>query len=190
MRNQNISNLQLMVLSSFFAALIAIGAQLVIPLPFVPITLQTFFVLLASVFLGGFRGSLSIFIYLLIGIAGFPVFSSGTSGLGVILGPTGGYLYSFLIASIIVGVISDKIFLKYDSPSLKSLALLFVACLLGSMIILAIGTIHLMIFVNLSPEVAFFSGFFPFILGDVVKSLAVALVMSQIYTKRPIQNTT
>ncbi|MCL2550466.1 MAG: biotin transporter BioY, partial [Methanimicrococcus sp.] len=95
-----------MVFAALFAALIAVGAWIRIPLPFVPITLQTFFVLLAAVTLGRNWGPVCIIVYLLVGLIGYPVFAGGSSGLGVILGPTGGYLYSFVIVAFIVGFLS------------------------------------------------------------------------------------
>ena len=89
----------------FFTALTAVGAQVEIPHQPVPYTLQTFFVLLGAAFLGSRNGSLSQLLYLGIGLAGGPVFSGGSFGLARLIGPSGGYLLSFPLASILVGYI-------------------------------------------------------------------------------------
>lgn len=173
-----------MVFVSIFASLISAGAQFSIPLPLIPLTLQTFFVLLAAIFLGSKWGSLSVLIYLVLGIIGFPVFSAGSSGLGVLLGPTGGYLYGFIFASLIVGTASDKIFERFESVSLYPLILIFSFCFLGSLIILTIGSLHLAMAASLPLKTAFFSGFVPFVAGDIAKSVGVSAVMAVTYQKR------
>ncbi len=79
-------------LVGLFAALTAVGAYVAVPLPFspVPVTLQTLFVYLSGLVLGGRRGALSQLVYLLLGASGIPVFAGGRGGVGVIFGPTGG----------------------------------------------------------------------------------------------------
>jgi biotin transport system substrate-specific component len=88
--NPEILSLRGMAYSAMFGAITAIGAYIVIPLPLVPITLQTFFVSLAAALLGGTLGALSQVIYVLIGVLGLPVFAGGKGGFGVLMGPTGG----------------------------------------------------------------------------------------------------
>ncbi|MCL2862482.1 MAG: biotin transporter BioY [Methanimicrococcus sp.] len=214
--NDNSVKIKKMVFVALFAALIAVGAWIRIPLPFVPITLQTFFVLLAAVTLGRNWGPVCIIVYLLVGLIGYPVFAGGSSGLGVILGPTGGYLYSFVIVAFIVGFLSEKanknppIFLlkpaafilkpmaslllkdennldDINTYFLKPVVFLLIA-LLGSLLILSIGTVHLSFFANISLTTAFKAGFVPFVLGDIVKSIGVALVASIVYKKINFKN--
>ncbi|MCL0105994.1 biotin transporter BioY [Thermodesulfovibrionales bacterium] len=86
-----------MVFSAMFAALTALGAFITIPIGPVPITLQPFFIHLGALLLGGYLGALSQFIYVLVGVMGLPVFSGGGSGIGHLLGPTGGYLIGFIV---------------------------------------------------------------------------------------------
>ncbi|MDP6771222.1 MAG: biotin transporter BioY, partial [Anaerolineales bacterium] len=88
--------------------LIALASQFYFPLPFspVPITGQTFAVLLLAALYGHNRGGLTVLTYLILGIAGRPVFASGTFGIATILGPTGGYLIGFLPAAYVVGFLS------------------------------------------------------------------------------------
>ena len=90
-----------MTLSSLFAAMLAVCAWICIPLGDTVLTLQTFGVFLALLLLGGKWGSLSIFLYLLLGAAGLPVFSGFRGGLGAILGVTGGFLWGFLAMGLI-----------------------------------------------------------------------------------------
>jgi biotin transport system substrate-specific component len=97
----------LVVTGSVFIALLA---QVAIPLPFspVPITGQTFAVLLVGVLLGSRRGGLGVLLYLLEGAAGLPFFAGGTAGLARLAGPTGGYLVGFVVAAIVVGLLAER----------------------------------------------------------------------------------
>lgn len=110
-----------MVFAALFAALTAAVAWFKIPLPFtpVPITLQTLVVLMSGAMLGPYYGALSMIIYLVLGAIGLPVFAGGSSGIGALLGPTGGYLFSYPIAAFIIGKMLEKKklnkFLKYFS---------------------------------------------------------------------------
>ena len=99
-----------MVFSALFAALTAAVAWFKIPLPFtpVPITLQTLIVLLSGAMLGSYYGALSMIIYIAVGAIGLPVFAGGASGIGVLLGPTGGYLFSYPIAAYVIGYMTEK----------------------------------------------------------------------------------
>ncbi|MBN1474770.1 MAG: biotin transporter BioY, partial [Syntrophaceae bacterium] len=83
------------VYAALFGALTAAGAFIIIPLPPVPITAQTFFLNVAAVLLGGPLAAASQFIYIMLGVVGMPVFAGGKAGLGVLFGPTGGYLIGF-----------------------------------------------------------------------------------------------
>jgi len=85
-----------MIYASLFGALTAMGALISIPLQPVPVTLQTLFLYLAGSLLGGGLGALSQTVYIMLGVIGLPVFSGGKAGLGVLMGPTGGYLVGFV----------------------------------------------------------------------------------------------
>jgi biotin transport system substrate-specific component len=91
-----------LVYAALFGALTAAGAFIVIPLLPVPITAQTFFLNIAAVLLGGSLGAVSQFIYVMLGVVGIPVFAGGKAGLGVIFGPTGGYLLGFIISAFLI----------------------------------------------------------------------------------------
>ncbi|MCP4718315.1 MAG: biotin transporter BioY, partial [Desulfobacteraceae bacterium] len=94
----NTNQLKMTVYTALFVALIAMGAFIAIPIGPVPIVLQNMFVLLAGIILGPVWGLACVGIYLLIGLAGLPVFAGGTSGIGKLFGPTGGYLIAYLPA--------------------------------------------------------------------------------------------
>ncbi|MBI2656788.1 biotin transporter BioY [Candidatus Woesearchaeota archaeon] len=104
------SKLKGMVFAALFAALTAAVAWFKIPLPFtpVPITLQTLMVLLSGAMLGPYYGALSMIIYLILGAIGLPVFAGGSSGVGALLGPTGGYLFSYPVAAFVIGYMLQK----------------------------------------------------------------------------------
>jgi Uncharacterized conserved protein len=179
--NDNSEKIQKMVLASLFAALIAVGSYIRIPVGPIPITLQTFFVLLAAVTLGRKWGVVSIIVYLLVGFIGFPVFTGGSGGIGILFGPTGGYLYSFVLVAYLVGLLSEKLNAKLNTKlNAKSIPLfiisIFIISALGSFLILGIGTIHLAVFTGHDIYPAIFVGFIPFVIGDLIKSMAVALI--------------
>lgn len=155
-----------------FTIFTALSGFVRIPLPFspVPITLQTFFVLLAPAFLGRGLGFTSQLLYVFLGILGAPVFSHAGSGLLYIFGPTGGYLLGFLLASFLVGSL-----LKYYDKSKLSVFLTF--CL-GDFLLLASGTFWLWVIFRLEFSELIYIGFLPFIAGDLIKiSLATILYL-------------
>jgi biotin transport system substrate-specific component len=153
-----------------FAILTALGAYVRLPLGFtpVPLTLQTFFILLSALFLGSRLSFASQAIYIMLGIMGIPLFTLSGSGLLYLAGPTSGYLLGFLIAAILVG---QGLKLTLDRP-LAVFALLSLA----SAVILVIGTAWLKLISNLSWERALFMGFLPFFAGDIIKSWAASLL--------------
>lgn len=108
LRNPNLRN---MMLAALFAALLAVVAQFKFFLPAVagvPVTLQVLVVLLAGGLLGPVWGAVSMVVYVLLGAVGLPVFAGGTSGLGILMGPTGGYLFSYPLAAFAVGLLAPS----------------------------------------------------------------------------------
>ncbi len=99
-----------MVFAALFAALTGAIAWFKVPLPFtpVPITLQTLMVLLSGAMLGPIYGALAMIVYLVLGAIGLPVFAGGSSGVGALLGPTGGYLFSYPVAAFTIGYMLQK----------------------------------------------------------------------------------
>ena len=128
----NPSNLKPLVFAALFAALTAAVAPFKIPLGFtpVPITLQTLVVLMSGAMLGPYYGALAMILYVVVGALGLPVFAGGGSGIGAILGPTGGYLMSYPIAAFAIGWIIHKkrtsSIVKYGSLFILAILLLIV----------------------------------------------------------------
>ncbi len=94
-----------MVLSSLFAALTAVCAWIAVPLPGISFTMQTFAVLLTLGVLGGRWGTVSIFLYLLLGLVGLPVFTGFRGGAAALLDPTGGFLWGFLLGTLVYWIL-------------------------------------------------------------------------------------
>lgn len=130
-KKTNIFTTKSLILCALFSALIAIGAFIKIPMPLVPFTLQTLFVIMAGLLLGSKLGSVSVLIYIIIGLVGIPVFTKG-GGIGYIFQPTFGYLIGFSIGTYVTGLIVEK----KKSLSIKWL---LIASFTGLMIIYLIG---------------------------------------------------
>lgn len=149
------------------AALVTILAQLVIPLQPVPITGQTLGVLLVGSTLGAVRGSLSMVLYAVLGLVGLPVFSDGSHGAGVVFGATGGYIVGFILSAALVGWLSER---EWDRKILKALAT-FAA---GSLAVFAVGLPWLSITLHLDVAQTLAAGFYPFLIGGLVKAVIAA----------------
>jgi biotin transport system substrate-specific component len=147
----------------------ALAARVAIPLPWtpVPVTGQTFAVLLTGMVLGSRRGFLALALYLAEGAAGLPVFAGGAAGPAALLGPTAGYLIAFPAAAALTGWLAER---GWDRHRLPTLA----AMLIGSGVIFAGGLGWLAQFVP--PARLLSTGLIPFIPGDVVKAALAALV--------------
>lgn len=175
MTPKNIS-LRGMVYASMFGALTAIGAYIIIPLPPVPITLQTLFLNLSGALLGGYLGALSQVVYILLGVIGLPVFAGGKAGLGVLLGPTGGYLFGFILGAYIVG----KLIAVKKKPGFVWTVC---AMLMGMVVIYGLGILQLTLVARLSWQKAVAVGALPFIPGDIVKIVLASLIYLNVRDK-------
>lgn len=154
-----------------FALLTALGAFVRIPLPFtpVPVTLQTFFVLAAGIYLGSRDAALSQLGYLAIGAVGLPVFAGGGAGFGHFLGVTGGYLIAFPVAAAMVGAA-----LRPGDSALRA----SVVCVAATLLILALGALGVAASLGVGAERALALGVLPFLPGGALKvAAAVALVV-------------
>jgi biotin transport system substrate-specific component len=167
--NTEDTSLRGMVYASLFGALTAVGAYIIIPLPPVPITLQTLFLGLAGTLLGGRLGALSQVVYLLLGVIGLPVFAGGKAGLGVLFGPTGGYLIGFVAAAFVIG----KLAALKARPGFAWLCLSLVA---GTAVLYALGVLQLSLVARLAPVKALAVGVIPFLPGDVIKIALTAWI--------------
>lgn len=152
------------------AALTALLAQVAIPLWPVPITGQTLAVLLVGGALGATRGTLSMVLYAAVGMLGLPVFSAASSGVRVVLGPTGGYIVGFVLAAALTGWLAER---KWDRKFLGGM----VSYLAGSAVVFAVGLPWLAFSLGLDPNQALQAGLYPFILGGVIKAVIAAGVI-------------
>ncbi|HOM95287.1 MAG TPA: biotin transporter BioY [Methanofastidiosum sp.] len=152
---------------ALFAALTAVGGFISIPFYPVPLTLQVFFVLLSGAILGKRLGALSQIIYIGIGAMGAPIFHNFTGGVGILLGPTGGFLIGFVFGAYMTGFFYEKI----NNDKLRFSSFLF-----SIAPIYIVGILWLSFITNIEISKAIFVGGVPFIPGDIVKSIMTLLI--------------
>ena len=176
-RIQNASNVEKLGMAFLMACITGLLAQFVLPLPWtpVPVTGQTFGVLIAGLFLGKRFGVLSQVIYIFGGILGISWFAGSTNGLGVVLGPTLGYFIGFIFAAAFIGHLSEK---YASSRKFKKMFTLMLVANFGCIYIP--GLIGLSIWMYFAtgafPDIVtlLLMGLIPFIIGDLFKIGAVA----------------
>jgi len=155
--------------SAAFIGLISLGAWVSIPFFPVPLTLQTLFVLLAGAVMKRYA-VIPVSLYVLLGALGLPVFHTGVAGLGILLGPTGGYLMGFIFAAFVVG-------LAYEH---EAVIIHITGLLAGTAIIYICGIAWLMYSLNLGFIPAILSGVIPFIPGDAIKIFAAFMIAKRL----------
>jgi biotin transport system substrate-specific component len=153
-----------------FSLLVALSAQIVIPVGPVPITAQTFTVLLTGALLGSRLGAMAIIVYLMEGTLGLPFFYGGSSGPAHLLGPTGGYLIAFPAAAFITGAFAEHGWDKRVSTAVAAMAL-------GSVVIMLSGWAWFALVTNTSLSTAFQITVLKFIPGDIIKIVLAAAVL-------------
>lgn len=147
--------------------IVALCAQVYVPIQPVPFTGQTFGVLLVGGALGFRRGALSLALYVLLGAVGLPIFAQADSGADVVLGRSGGYLIGFVLAAAVVGRLAE---LGWDRHIVGSLS----AMLIGSVLIYAVGLPWLMVVGGFSVEQTIAGGLTPFLAWDAAKLTVAA----------------
>lgn len=157
-----------MVSIALMAALLCILGPLSIPIGLIPIAFTNLAIYISLYVLGGKKGTLSTIIYLLVGLAGLPVFSGFSGGPAKLLGPTGGYLIGYIFMALIAGYFIDHSYNK------KSLAIL--GMIIGTGILYIIGTLWLAYQANITISAALAAGVIPFIPGDLAKILISAYI--------------
>lgn len=163
-----------LVTAALVTALLAASAWISIPLGAVPVTLQTFFVVLAALLLPARWVAASLGLYLLLGAAGLPIFSAGNGGLGVLFGPTGGYLVGFFVGGT-AGAVARATAVK----RLPDLAADAIAAVVVVVVTYACGVLQLALVANLTMMQAVTAGAVPFIVPDAIKA-AVAVAAAQV----------
>ena len=157
-----------MILTALCAAIIAVLAQIIIPLPLIPITGQTLAIGLVVTILGLKHGTYAVLLYILLGAIGLPVFQSFTGGLGILFGPTGGYIIGFIPTALVIGFYLEKTRLTFTHA--------LIANILGMLVTLAFGAVWLKYFAELSWTGALLSGVIPFLIVGVIKAILAAWV--------------
>jgi biotin transport system substrate-specific component len=171
MTNNKVQRLAIIAIS---AAFLAVASQFTIPLPIVPLTLQTLAVGIIATLLKPLDSVLAIFLYLTLGAIGIPVFAGGSAGFGSLLGPTGGFLIGFLLqAQRVAHLIKIAAFVK---SARNTMICYIVANIIGAAWCLAIGTLWLSFAAKLSLQASFKTGFLPFIIPGLVKAILAALI--------------
>ena len=178
-RVREVSLVNKIMLALGMAALTGILAQVRLFLPWtpVPVTCQTFAVLLAGIVLGKYWGGISQIMYVVLGVAGIPWFNGATGGYSAIIGPTGGYLLGFILAALFIGHVSDKY--EWSKEFYQMLGIMmfasFVLIYLPGIIQLSIW---LYLFKGTSSNIAqlAYAGVIPFVAGDMVKIISAALI--------------
>ena len=163
--------------ASLLAAMTAVGAYIHIPIGPIPIVLQNLFVILAGLLLGSRWAVASMGIYLMVGAIGIPVFAGAKGGIAHFVGPTGGYLFGFVLAAFVTGWIAEHFKGRLLMESLAVVA--------GSLCVYALGVPWLKVVADMSWTKAFLVGMLPFIAGDAIKGVT-ALALAR--AVRPIMD--
>ena len=162
-----------MAVIALMAAVICILGPLTLSIPVspVPVSLANLAILFSVYILGAKRGTVSVLVYLLIGLAGVPVFSGFTGGAGKLLGPTGGYLIGYLFLAAVSGWFIDRF---------TNRGIHFLGMCLGTAVLYGFGTLWLARVAGMSFSAALAAGVLPFIPGDLVKMVIVLVAGSEI----------
>ena len=165
--------------SALFAAVICIGGFLKIPLGPVPVVLQNALCVLSGCITGGFWGMVPTLIFLFAGLTGLPVYSGGTGGIAVWLGPTGGFLAGYLFGALAASLIAGKPSVHEKSITAKKLTLIILSVLSGMIVLYIPGVVHFFLWAKRTGHVPADSSalyytltacVLPYIPGDILKS--------------------
>lgn len=174
-QKKQVLEIRQMTYIAIFTAVIIITGFIQIPLPFspVPITLQTMAVILTGLLLGKKEAALSMIVFVLLGAIGLPVFAGGKGGFDVIVGPTGGYIISWIFAAWLISVFKGKEFnwLRFGA----------VAFIFGIGLVYLMGVPWLALSTGMDLPKAFAVGAAPFIIGDVFKWVLALMITSATY---------
>ena len=186
MRNSKLTD---MILIGLFAALIAVCAQIQIPTA-VPFTLQTFAIFLTVGLLGGKRGTVSVVIYILLGMVGLPVFAGFKGGIAALLGTTGGYIIGFIFSALLMWALEKPVSSLFGKETgadskkniFRKMAGPAISMILGLIVCYIFGTAwFVIVYTNTKEPIGIMTALgwcvFPFIIPDLIK-IALALVLT------------
>lgn len=173
--NSSVSKTAEMTKIALLVAMNCVSAYIIIPLPFSmsPIALQTMFVNLVAFLLTPKQTFMTMFVYILIGLAGIPVFTGGTAGPAKLFGPTGGYIFGFLVAAVLISMLRGKEyrFKRYCAVGVG----------IGIPVIYLLGALQLKFVTGMDWQAAFVTGVLPFVPLDVAKCVAAAFLAGPIH---------
>lgn len=169
-RGANVNKTAEMTKMALMVAMNCVSAYIIIPLPFSlsPLALQTLIVNLTGYVLNAKQAFMTMLVYLLVGLAGVPVFTGGSAGPGKLFGPTGGYIIGFLFTAVFLA------YFRGEKYSFKRYALL--GCVIGIPLIYVFGVVQLKLITGMGWDKAIMTGALPFIPLDIVKCLAAAVI--------------
>jgi biotin transport system substrate-specific component len=167
---ETVGALRAVILVGLGSALMALSAKVNLPLPYVPMTLQTLVVLMIGAAYGWRLGSATMIAYLAEGAMGLPVFAGPVGGIAPLIGPTAGYLYGFVLAAFVIGWFAER---GWD----RNVVLLFAAMAVGHVVIFIAGFAWLAYGIGLGANKAWLVGVAPFIAASVVKNALGAALM-------------
>lgn len=173
-RGASVNKTAEMTKMALMVAMNCVSAYIIIPLPFSlsPLALQTLIVNLTGYVLNAKQAFMTMLVYLLVGLAGVPVFTGGSAGPGKLFGPTGGYIIGFLFTAVFLA------YFRGEKYSFKRYALL--GCVIGIPLIYVFGVVQLKLITGMGWDKAILTGALPFIPLDIVKCLAAAVIAGQI----------
>lgn len=173
-REASVNKTAEMTKMALMVAMNCVSAYIIIPLPFSlsPIALQTLIVNLTGYVLNAKQAFMTMLVYLLVGLAGVPVFTGGSAGPGKLFGPTGGYIIGFLFTAVFLA------YFRGEKYSFKRYALL--GCVIGIPLIYVFGVVQLKLITGMGWDKAIMTGALPFIPLDIVKCLAAAVIAGPI----------
>ncbi len=173
-RGASVNKTAEMTKMALMVAMNCVSAYIIIPLPFSlsPIALQTLIVNLTGYVLNAKQAFMTMLVYLLVGLAGVPVFTGGSAGPGKLFGPTGGYIIGFLFTAVFLA------YFRGEKYSFKRYALL--GCVIGIPLIYVFGVVQLKLITGMGWDKAIMTGALPFIPLDIVKCLAATVIAGPI----------
>lgn len=173
-RGASVNKTAEMTKMALMVAMNCVSAYIIIPLPFSlsPLALQTLIVNLTGYVLNAKQAFMTMLVYLLVGLAGVPVFTGGSAGPGKLFGPTGGYIIGFLFTAVFLA------YFRGEKYSFKRYALL--GCVIGIPLIYVFGVVQLKLITGMGLDKAIMTGALPFIPLDIVKCLAAAVIAGPI----------
>lgn len=171
-----------MIECSLFTALLCIFGPLAVPLGAVPVTMTVFCVVLSAVVLGCKKSVVSVCVYILLGIVGLPVFSLGKSGLPVLLGPTGGYVWSYILMAFIIGFVSSR------GTTSNQLAFSFLGSVISLLLCYVCAISQFVILNKTTMYEAFTVCVLPFVVIDVAKCFFAVWLGVKVRKKLPYKS--